>query len=210
MIILADNDILLKLASCDLFDEFMVAFSVTLSDIRVLNTAHFSLIRTKHKKRIGDTGFNRLNEFLATVSVIDHEPELTVIAALTEQTDKNIDAGEANLFASCSEISDSVIVTGDKKSLVGLVEASKEDSMCDNLCKSLSNRVFCFEQVLIRILDSHGFNTLLQKLIEGRGCDTGLSLWLGHHLTPSEAEFREGLQSYLNDIRKRSGLLLAK
>jgi hypothetical protein len=39
VIVLADNDILPKLAVCDLFTEFLGAFGVDHADIQILNTA---------------------------------------------------------------------------------------------------------------------------------------------------------------------------
>lgn len=209
MIVLADNDILLKLARCDLFDEFLAAFAVAVADIRVLKTARFSVTSKKHRKRIGEVSFARLSAFLASVADIDTAPIPEAIAALTEQTDKNIDAGEAALFAVCPLIPDSVIVTGDKQSLVGLSAAAESDLVCGTLCGSLAGRLYCFEQVLARILDRCGFDAVRQKLIDGRECDSGLAQWLGSGLDAAEPGFREGLTSFLNNARRTSGNLLA-
>lgn len=123
MIVLADNDILLKLARCDLFDEFLTAFGVTPVDVRILRTARFSVTSNKHRKRIGEDSFARLSSFLDRVIDIDTAPDPAAIAALTEQTNKNIDAGEAALFAVCPLVPESVIVTGDKN-------AAKQTVLC--------------------------------------------------------------------------------
>jgi hypothetical protein len=208
VIVLADNDILLKLARCDLFDEFMTAFAVAAADLRILKTARFSATSNKHRKRIGDASFARLTAFLAAVADIDADPDPAAVAALTEQTDKNIDAGEAVLFAVCPLVPDSVIVTGDKKSLAGLVAAAAEEPTCAALCRSLAGRVFCFEQVLARVLDRFGFDAVRQKLIDGRECDRGLALWLGSGLDATEEAFRDALTSYLNEVRRTAGPLL--
>lgn len=193
MIVLADNDILLKLARCDLFDEFLTAFAVTAADLRVLRTARFSVTTARHRKRIGDASFARLTAFLAAVADVDADPDPAAVAALTEQTDKNIDAGEAVLFAVCPLVPDSVIVTGDKKSLAGLAAAGAEEATCTALCRSLAGRMFCFEQVLARVLDRFGFDAVRQKLIDGRECNRRLALWLGSVLDATAARFRERL-----------------
>jgi hypothetical protein len=208
VIVLTDNDILLKLARCDLFDEFLAAFAVTAADLRVLRTARFSISTSKHRKRIGDAGFTRLTAFLATVADIDAVPDPAAIAALTEQTDKNIDAGEAVLFAVCPLVPDAVIVTGDKKSLAGLAAAGAEEPTCLALCRSLAGRVYCFEQVLARVLDAVGFDAVRQKLIDGRECDTVLRLGIGTGLDATEEKLRAALESFLGDIRGRTGGLL--
>jgi hypothetical protein len=208
VIVLADNDILLKLARCDLFDEFLSVLDVTTAEVRILKTARFSITSNTHRRRVGDASFARLTTFLATISDIDTDPNPADIAALTEQTDKNIDAGEAVLFAVCPLVPDSVIVTGDKKSLAGLAAAGAEEATCAALCRSLAGRVFCFEQVLARVLDRFGFDAVRQKLIDGRECDRGLALWLGSGLDATETAFRDGLTSYLNEARRTSGDLL--
>ncbi len=208
MIVLADNDILLKLARCDLFDKFLAAFAVTAADLRVLRTARFSVTTPKHRKRVGDASFARLTAFLAAVADVDADPDPAAVAALTEQTGKNIDAGEAVLFALCPLVPDSVIVTGDKKSLAGLAAAGSEVATCAALCRSLAGRVFCFEQVLARVLDRFGFDAVRQKLIDGRECDCGLTLWLGWGLDATEVTFRDGLTSYLQEVRRTAGTLL--
>lgn len=210
MIVLADNDVLFKLAQCDLFDEFLGAFGVTAADIRILKLARFSISSKKHRKRIGEDSFARLSAFLATVADIPVAPDPTAIAALNEQTDKNIDAGEAALFAVCPLIAEAVIVTGDKKSLTGLTEAGVTDAVCASLCEALAGRLFCFEQVLTRILDHAGFDAVRDRLVKGRESDRGLALWLGSGLDANETRFRDGLNSFLNEARRTSGNLLAR
>ena len=209
MIVLADNDILFKLARCDLFDGFLASFSITVDDIRILKSARFSIRSKKHRNRIDGESLARLTAFLNSVRDVEAEPDPTTIAALNEQTDKNIDAGEAVLFSICPLIPESAIVTGDKKSLAGLTAASRVDTVCAGLCNALAGRIYCFEQVLTRILDHFGFEAIRQKLIDGRECDGGMALWLGSGLDATETKFREGLTSYLNDARRLSGTLLA-
>ncbi len=208
MIVLADNDILFKLARCDLFGEFLAAFGITTVDVRIVRATRFSVRSTKHQKRIGDASYARLVAFLEAVADLDIAPDPVATAALTEQTDKNIDAGEAVLFATCPLIEGSAIVTGDKRSLVGLVAAAGTDAVCESLCVKLAGRVYCFEQILDRILDRVGFDAIRQRLIDGRECDRGLALWLGSGLDTTEAGFRDGLTSFLNNARQSSGQLL--
>ena len=176
MIVLADNDILLKLARCDLFQEFFEAFNLRPGDIRILKTARFSTKSNKHRRKLGEEAFARLATFLNQVADIDAIPDQETIAALTDQNDKNIDAGEAVLFAVCPLIPESFILTGDKKSLVGLASAAKEDAACRTIAISLAGRVICFEIVLMRVLNRFGFEAIRQKLIVGRECDGGLAI----------------------------------
>lgn len=155
--------------------------------------ARFSVTIAKHHKRIGDASFARLTAFLAAVAVIDADSDPAAVTALAEQTDKNIDAGEAVLFDVCPPVPDSIIATGDKKCLDGLAAAGAEEATCTALCRSLAGRMFCFEQVLARVLDRFGFDAVRQKLIDGRECNRRLALWLGSVLDATAARFRERL-----------------
>ena len=209
MIILADNDIILKLARCDLFTEFLKAFAVKGSDVGIFKQARFSIKSRCGKKGVKEGELSRLNLFLDQVIDLSISPSQKYIAALTEQIDKNIHAGEAALFASCPLIEESVIVTGDKNCLTGLAEAGVADTVCKELCGLLQGKIFCFEQVLLRILDNSGFAAVQERLILGSDCDGGLSLWLGSQRDANEAQFRAGLDSYLADARLKTGSLLS-
>ena len=209
MIVLADNDVLFKLAQCDLFAEFLAAFGVAPADVRVLRAARFSVASKRHRSRVGEEAFARLAGFLAGVADIAAEPDPAAVAALAEQTDKNIDAGEAALFAACPAIPGSVVVTGDKRSLAGLAAAGASDAVCAALCTALARRVVSFEQVLGRVLEHAGFEAVRDKLVRGRECDRGLAVWLGSGLDADEVGFRAGLASYLSELRRASGGLLA-
>ena len=150
----------------------------------------------------------RLTTFLDSIQDISVEPDPDAVAALTEQTDKNIDFSEAGLFAVCPRIPDSIVVTGDKKSLAGLHAAAQTDSDCHRIYQALEGRVVCFEQLLSAILNQFGFDAIRDRLVTGRECDTGLALWLGSGLDANEERFREGLTSFLNEARRNSGSLL--
>ncbi len=209
MIVLADNDVLLKLAQCDLFNEFLTAFGVTANQVTILKAARFSMGTKRTRDRIGVESSARLSQILHSVGDILTPPDPSYVAALNEQIINGIDAGEAALFAICSRIETSVIVTGDKRSLAGLTTASLTDGACAQVCDALAGRVHCFEQVILRIVGHAGFDYAVGKLLAGRECDRGLSIWLGTGTDASEAIFRAGLDSFLGHARSISGRLLA-
>ena len=136
------------------------------------------------------------------------EPADAQIAVLTEQP--GIDAGEAVLFAVCARMQNTFLATGDKQCLLGLSMAAETNSECGVVCQELTGKVFCFEQILSRILDQFGFEAIREKLIQGRECDTGLRLWLGSTLDANEERFRAGLTSYLDELKRGTGNLLAE
>ncbi len=207
MIVLADNDVLLKLAQCDLFEEFLTAFQVTAAEVAITRRTRFSIKVPRHRKKLGQENFGRLEAFLEKISDVHDEPTPSAIAFLTDQI--GIDAGEAVLFAICTQRENCIIATGDKQCLLGLREAATTDQDCEAICQTLSGKIFCFEQIIHRILGHFGFETVREKLIRGRECDAGLRLWLGSTLDANEDRFREGLTSHLDDLRRNTGNLLA-
>jgi len=62
--------------------------------------------------------------------------------------------------------------------------------------------------MLLQILNHCGFDEIRGKLFAGRECDKALAILLGSGLETVEATFREGLISYIEDLRKNSGTLL--
>jgi hypothetical protein len=208
VIVLADNDIVIKLAQCDLFDEFLAAFRIDHSGVFILRRSRFSLLTSSKQRRMGDESYRRMELFLGSIADISETPDPNLIAALTEQTDKNIDAGEAVLFAVGPQIAQAVIATGDKRSLKGLHCAATEDEVCRGLCEALTGRVICFEQVLKAILGHFTFEEIRERLIAGRECDGGLKLWLGSTLDATESNFSAGLSSHLDELRATTGSLL--
>ncbi len=69
MICLSDNDIILKLAACDLLTDAWVALGLTQGDVRVLPTAKHKFGLTKNpakaKERYGAEVFARMQSFLS-------------------------------------------------------------------------------------------------------------------------------------------------
>jgi hypothetical protein len=206
VIVLADNDVLLKLACCDLYGELLAAFGVTTADVLILNTARFVLDTRKVRTRLDAASMDRLRAFLAAVQDVTIAPDPVEQVALAEQP--RIDAGEAVLFSVAPLVPDSLLATGDKRSLLSLTEAATTNAVCAGLCARLAGKVVCFEQIIHRIVDHHGFESVRAKLIAGRESDRVLAILLGSGLDASEATVREGLASYVNDLRRGTGTLL--
>ena len=71
MIILSDNDIIYKLAACDMLDEALVVLGVTYTDVYVLPMAKYRFGITKNpawaEARYGPEVVARIRNFLANV-----------------------------------------------------------------------------------------------------------------------------------------------
>ena len=114
MIYLSDNDIVEKLAVCDLLDDTLASFEATRPDVYVIPTLKHRIggkARWKAEKRLGNEAVERILEFLDDVSVIsdysaeDHKLLDDIVG---------IDPGETILLSSTAVYSDYRLLTGDK------------------------------------------------------------------------------------------------
>ena len=208
MICLADNDIILKLALCDLLDEAVAALDATHGEVYVLNTARFKLISpnkpSRGRVKPDEPAYSRLCAFFEAVRLIDVTPPPEEQLAFDDLA--GIDAGEAVLFSASTHYAGSRLVTGDKRSLIALAAAGTP--VCAAVCKRLVGRVICFEQVVLRLIERLGFDSVRDRVVPARNCDTALRLVFGSGLTADESGVRDGLASYVGDLRSFTGGML--
>lgn len=200
MFCLSDNDVILKLAACDLLDESLAALNITKSDVYVLPTAKYALARAVVPH--GEVVAARVNEFLASVQIIAWEPPPDELR-LFEDT-LGIDQGEAVLYASTATLDDFALVTGDKASLKALAGSAE----CQPIVNRLAGRVICLEQIIQRCVNHAGFDTVKNKVVPARGCDKALGAIFGSGLTTNATSVHEGLSSYISHLRSATGNLL--
>jgi hypothetical protein len=208
VIAFVDNDIIVKLAALDLCDEAFRALGLRDGDIQVLPTAKFRLYVAKNREkgilRWGAETHGRIRAFLSQVGETPGSPDRD-----DEQSLANIlgvDAGEAILFSAASRIPDSRMVTGDKRSIAALASEPK----CKELVQKLAGRVVCLEQVVRDTIDKLGFATVLPRVTPGIHQDNTLGIVFSSGILTPETHVRDGLQSYIEDLRKDSGGMLRR
>jgi hypothetical protein len=204
---LLDNDLIRKLAICDLLDESLKALHSSDAEAHVLPTARYVLLKPikkpeKAKERLGDALFERLDAFFKRVRSLDQQPSATEQLAFDDVV--GIDPGEAVLFSATDRFQDFLLATGDKNSLRALVSTPA----CDAICRRLNGKVVCFEQVILRIIDGIGFDAARAKIVPGADCDIALRAVFGSGLEATESNVRAGLDSYIADLRKATASLL--
>ncbi|MCY2965390.1 MAG: hypothetical protein NT069_17450 [Planctomycetota bacterium] len=208
MICFTDNDLIKKLAFCDLLDDALTALSACHGEIYVLPTARYVLLKPMKnadiaRARLGDAVFDRLRSFLDRVTAIPIEPPMEQLSLFEDHV--GIDPGEAVLFLACVNTEVCRVATGDKRSL----RALHAEPAFFPVCEQLSGRVVCFEQIILRIIDQSGFDAARSKIIPGSNCDTALRAVFGSGLESTEENVRTGLQSYIRDLRRETGSLLS-
>jgi len=202
--ILLDNDALLKLARYGLLDEAVALFECTPTDVRVLATAKYQLLPAKNRLRFckDEESAARLEAFLKTSNPLDAglaDPDLLDVLNAVP----NIDAGEALLFAVGANNRDTLVITGDKRSLATLCS---HDSVAD-VSKALAGRVVSME-VLFSMLTEYQFTLIQERVRDKPDVDMTLKIVFGVTVPADFESVKKGFNSYISDLRSRTGTLL--
>jgi hypothetical protein len=208
VICLTDNDIIHKLAACDLLDEVLASLNLARTDVYVLPTAKYKFRITPRsaaqgEHRYGAEIFIRIRDFLASVREIN-VPGLSEEIQLLAGVD-GVDPGEAVLFAATAQFDQYLLTTGDKNSLRALVSTPD----CHLIAQRLCGHVICFEQIVKRVIQHCGFSYVQDKVIPARACDTALRVAFGSGFDATEADVLAILDSYITELRSLSIDLLA-
>lgn len=205
MILLTDNDILIKLSQCDLVGEALSVLGVGLSDCHILDFVKYSLYLGDPDKciakRVGSApAYERLYELVAGCSELSAADENINFLEELSQMD-NIDPGEEALLLHAHNLYYKdvtfCLVTGDRKALVGVHGSTSV------IAKSiLHQRVECTESLVLKIIEIYGFDAVNHKIASAAPLtarfDSVLRMAFGIGRDIQHA--RGCLQSYLNPI----------
>lgn len=175
MIVLADNDVLVALAQCDLVDEALTVLNCGFEDCYVLGEAPYSLYLNNpakcFDKRLGnlsaferlcrmvesckklgaaDENFELLDQLMELDGVHDGELQLTLHAE--------------NLHAQHAEFT---LTTGDK-TFLGAIDRSD----CTLAKAILHKRVECLESLLVKAIGIYGHEYITAKVGHGKETTT--------------------------------------
>ena len=200
VIVLCDNDIVLKMAAFDLLDAVFDVLQVDSGSVYLLQSAKYyfrknASLRTKY----GDSGVKRAVAFADGAQVPDWQPQPQDLAALSDIPD--MDPGEVTLVALTAGIADFLILSGDKRWMIAL-----QNSDLQHLRERLSNRVLTTEQLLLLLYRVNGHHWLCERVTPNRDCDLGVSFVFTDHNSTRPAEILQGLQSYVEDISQETCL----
>jgi len=202
--ILIDNDALLKLARYGLLDEALALFECTPTDVCVLATAKYRLLPARNRLRFcqDEESAARLEAFLKTSNPLDAglaDPDLLDVLNAVP----NIDAGEALLFAVGATNRDTLVITGDKRS----VKALCSDDSVTHVSNALAGRVVSIE-VLFLMLIERQFGLIQERVRAKPDVDMTLKIVFGVTVPVNFESAREGLDSYIRHLLSVTGTLL--
>ena len=203
MIVLADNDILIKLCALDLLDEALSWFGIDRKSVRVLDSAE-PYVR-KHAVRLetryGSEAIRRLREFLHTATPTRCGP-LDEVDLLRDVV--NIEAGEAILIGATGEYPDVIFLTDDKRCLIAL----HESAACRKIAERLEGRAYCLAQLLLGLIHLRGWDTVRSRVLANVQMDDLLRSTFQDADQIPEAVILARLRSYVAVQRSKTGNLL--
>lgn len=204
-----DNDIILKLATCNLFDKTLTSLDVDWSQIKILTTAQYKFrkLNQQNRRRIN---FNyNIEEALKVINncskILENNLNQDILIKL--QDVEGIDVGEAILISYVSyqnqQGNPSYLLTGDKRCLQALA-----NSGITEIIQHLNHRVWCLEQLILKNIQKHGFDFVKQNIVPVKDCDTALKAVFGSSELATLEGSREVFKKYIQDLRQRTGNLL--
>lgn len=197
MILLADNDIILKLAQCDLLGSFVGLLGEPAERVFITPTAKYQLLPKKNSKAIDKCGdeatVRRVRDFLESTNEIPGIKDEGLLTLL-HSIDK-IDSGEALLFAAAVELPNPILATGDRNALRALLA---QEALLASVVEALRDNVVTFESALLLALHRNGFASVKQKLLDSPKPDGMLRLVLKPDM--HESNLCECLRSYLREV----------
>lgn len=194
--LLADNDVLLSAAHWGLLDQVPTMVGATWSEVAVLPSLPPRTKKADPKLFKDPAVAAVLVPYLAQCAPMP-DPDVNLIARLQGRQD--IDVGEQVLFAAAENAPNAFVLTGDKRAIRALAALHAE-----GLVPELTGRVLCMEQLLWHALSSLGAEELLRRFRRFPELDQAARAILGRTGPRSDAEIREGLSSYLEDLRREA------
>jgi len=205
-----DNDIILKLATCGLFEKTLNTFGVEINQVKIIETFQYkfkSQLQGKRRK-ITPVKYNR-EDALSVVTTCDKISinNINQEDFIQLQKIEGIDIGEAILLGYVSYLNKqnnlSYLLTGDKRCLKNLNVPET-----NQITGYLQGKIWCLEQLILKDLEIYGFKCIQDKIYPVRDCDTNLKLIFGYSRESAEQEVREALETEIRKLGKETGNLL--
>jgi hypothetical protein len=204
MVYFLDNDVILKLTTYRILNEALDCLEIDRSDIRVLASARFVFGSKKLQKKYSEEILLSAIEFVescATISAQDNDE----YRLLEKQAKNDIDPGEATLIAATFHESASLLATGDKRCLKALFSIES----LELIHKKLQGRVICLEQIICKLIETQGFDWVLERVLPNLDCDKALKSAFGSGSNSQSGTVLETLNSYIQDLQKTSSGILS-
>ena len=181
MIVISDNDVILKLAQCSLLSHLPEIFNRSPEQIFINPTARFQLLRPKApdvaiSKCGSQVVYEQLGTFIESVQDIPEVKDTKSIELLGGIS--GIDVGEQQLLASFLETPESIFMTGDRRCLNAI---TTNQPTLATVHQRLLDAVVTFESSLLLCVDGTTQSHVYEKLAKNPKPDGMLKLALSNN-----------------------------
>lgn len=204
-----DNDIILKLATCSLFEKTLETFEVKTNQVKILETFLYKFSKESKRKRTNNLVTYNID---AAIKIAKNCNKLSAIYINQEyfmalQKIEEIDRGEAILLSYASYLNQqgnlNYLLTGDKRCLKAL-----NNTTINNIIQPLEGKIWCLEQLILKNIEVYGFTCIQQNIYPVRDCDNNLKLIFGYSIESPKNEVIEALKSEIRMLTQETGNLL--
>lgn len=193
-----DNDVLIKLS----------AYSLPIAEPLLIPRPHTALQTAKYVvphslTRLGiDAGsFDQLFDDLIFIEPTESELRLASrMEDVAAERSLPVDSGESLIAAMVLEREMEVMVTGDKRAIVGLAKLSTDVPEI----AALRGKTLCVEQLFQGIIACRAWDVVRETVCAHKDVDRALTIIFAcHSVAPAEQDVRDGLLSYIHDLAGR-------
>jgi len=162
MLILADSDVVRKLAFCELLLDFHQLMVIPPDQMRVLPALKHQLFRKLEKFPAALANFK---QFLTKVA------DVPIAQSDWIEFFSDLDVGEQQLFSLLCQGAAQEIVTGDKNCLAAVSGLCVVQGQLKTILDT--KKIWCFEAIVLRFLEKRGFSIVNARMQKWRGIQGG-------------------------------------
>lgn len=175
--LLMDNDIVIKLAQMDVYEDAVRAISIpngkSVASLRVM--VRYMMRMAERRQRLTQAEADRLVAVLNTLVQIEPTTDEQKLSArlikIIMEDELDMDEGEVALFAIALSRSGLVVATGDKRALRSLPQLERKFSDL----RILRGRLICLEQIFKRLCQTKGMPRVRLAILACRDADGTLT-----------------------------------
>ncbi|MEM1168965.1 MAG: hypothetical protein AAGJ08_07805 [Cyanobacteria bacterium P01_H01_bin.35] len=213
-----DDDIIQKLATCNLFYDTLNSLDIEAKQVKILETFkdrwENKIRRKRSNQELSQKDINKALKVASNLSIVSANKfnssmnnlyfKLSDYTKKSNDKKKSIDWGEALLISYVSILNQKgnnhYFLTGDKRCLKALNNSGLSD-----VIESLQEKVWCLEQLILKNIEKIGFENVKNKFVPVNYCDKALKKVFSQE---TEQESRCTLIKYIENLRKDTGNLL--
>jgi hypothetical protein len=199
-----DNDIILKLVACNLFDSAVNCLNLVESDLRVLSDAKYVF---RNSRRIAKKYPLEIRESAILIVEGCQKIEPSLSDDLKNLQIEGLDPGEMILISATEHEESFYLTTGDKRCITALANSTEPALVA--IRKRLAGKLVCLEQLILKTINVEGFDVTLVKVIPAREYDKALKAIFGSGERCTQDNVLMALEAYIQDLRDNAKGLLA-